>query len=546
MTARAASFFLARPSRVAPHRRRAFLQSSKSSNLKSQISNLKSKSRYASASEPSFALTAAMPAVAVNAASHNQDFTYVALATSRGYVIHSALDGQRYHGDDALGGLKLVEMLFTSSLLCVVGDGDSARMSPRRVKILDARCRRVLGEIACASTVLAVRLNRARVIARERTRCTIYELGTLARQQTIDTVACERGLVALSADAESSVLAFAGSASEGKVVVHDALNLCGICEVRAHRTPLAALALNADGTMLATASVKGTVIRVTALPSGTKMWSFRRGATSSVIQSLNFGATAFQPPLLCVSSDKGTAHVFAIEGEPKECESFEDRVGETIDGARETSNGESADDVAPTVLSTAATTVSNALAKSRAGVFGKLANAAGATVRGISSRVKPVKMFAAARNAMEPSRAIATVKLPHTSSTKWSLCALQPTPGTAADKWAPPSLDSSQPARQLEAQVSVVTSDAVFYDYNVRLTSDRAGFFSRGEEAVARLERECKLIDETDSFGTSSTVGDLPSNGRWIESAIAAGSNPESAQELRTNVSESMSQSMFG
>ena len=45
-----------------------------------------------------------MPAVAVNAASHNQDFTYVALATSRGYVIHSALDGQRYHGASAGSG----------------------------------------------------------------------------------------------------------------------------------------------------------------------------------------------------------------------------------------------------------------------------------------------------------------------------------------------------------------------------------------------------------------------------------------------------------
>jgi hypothetical protein len=145
---------------------------------------------------------------------------------------------------------------------------------------------------------------------------------------------------------------------------------------------------------------------------------------------------------------------------------------------------------------------------------------------------------------MEPARAIATVKLPHTSSTAWSLCALQPTPGTTADKWAPPSLDASQPSRQLEAQVSVVTSDAVFYDYNVRLTSDRAGFFSRGDakEGVARLERECKLVDETDTFGTGSVVGDLPNDGRWIQTASEV---DRDARDLRTDVSESMSQSMF-
>ena len=466
----------------------------------------------------------------VNAVSYNQDFTYVAVATPTGYVIHSTENGQRYHSDGTLGALKICEMLFTSSLLCVVGDGDTPAMSPRRIKVLDARHRKVLGEISCASTVLAVRLNRARVIARERTRCTVYELGTLCAQQTIETAACDKGLVALSADAESSVLAYPGSETEGTVVVHDALNLCSITEVRAHRSPLAAIALNADGTMVATASARGTVIRVTSLPSGTKMWSFRRGATSSTIQSLNFGAMTFNPPLLCVSSDKGTAHVFAIEGEPRELDQDENRGN--VDASPSSTNG----------ATQSTSVVANTLAKSRGGVFGKLANFAGAAVTGISTRVQPKKMIAAARSAMEPSRAIATVKLPHTQSTKWSVCALQPTPDSAADKWAPPALDASQPARQLEAQVSVVTSDAVFYDYNVRLTSDRSGFFSRGEpkENLARLERECKLIDEMDD-GSSSIVAELP--GRWIENATTPQS--DNAQDLRTNVSESMSQSMF-
>jgi len=465
-------------------------------------------------------------------ASYNQDFTHVIVATRSGYAVHSTEDGQRQRADDTLGALRHVEMLFSSSLLCVVGEGDVQSMSPRRIKVLDARLRRVLGEIRCASTVTRVRLNRARIVAREATRVTIHELGTLRALQTMETANDPLGLLALSAEAESSVLAYA----DGCVVkAHDALNLCGLCEVRPHRSALAAIALNADGTMLATASVRGTVIRVTALPSGTKCWSFRRGATSSQIQSLNFGATTFQPPLLCVSSDKGTAHVFAIEGEPKEADWNEgQREGETSTASGSTTGS-----------TTSAAAVSDALNRSRAGVFGRIATFAGTAMTGISNRVQPGKVIAAARNAMEPARAIAMVKLPHTASTKWSLCALQPTKGTSADKWAPPPLDSSQPERQLEAQLSVVTSDGVFYDYNVRLSSDRAGFFSRGDtkEAVARLERECKLVDETHdaAFGSGSTVGELPRDGRWIESRGAS----DDVQELRTNVSESMSQSMF-
>ena len=451
------------------------------------------------------------------------------VATRTGYAVHGTADGQRHHHDDSLGSLRHCEMLFSSSLLCVVGDGDVPALSPRTIKVLDARLRRVLGEIQCASSVTSVRLNRARIAARELNRVTIHELGTLRALQTIETASDPLGLMALSADAESSVLAYADG---NAVKVHDALNLCGIAECRPHRSPLAAIALNSDGTMLATASARGTVIRVTSLPSGTKMWSFRRGTTSSAIQSLNFGTTTFHPPLLCVSSDKGTAHVFAVEGEPRDADWVEERVGETT-----TANDVSASNA------TAAANISSALARARAGGLGLIAGFAGAAVSGITSRVR--SGLTAARSAMEPTRAIAVVKLPHTSSTKWSLCALQPTPGSAADKWAPPSLDSSQPNRQLEAQLSVVTSDAVFYDYNVRLESDRSGFFSRGDakETVARLERECKLVDETldENFGSGSTVGELPTDGRWIETRVVA----DDAQELRTHVSESMSQSML-
>lgn len=397
-----------------------------------------------------------------------------------------------------------------------------------------------------------VRLNRMRVVVVESRKASIYELGTLCAMQTIETAENERGLVALSANAESSVIALPSPHGAGVVAVHDGFNLCATTTVRAHASALAALALNADGTMLATASVKGTVIRVTSLPTGTKMWSFRRGATSSVIQSLNFGAATFHPPLLCVSSDKGTAHVFAIEGEAKSV----DQTRGAVNGYDTHAGGAVAADRDGTTqasVSEAATTTATKLASARAGVFGKIASFAGAAVTGVTKHVQPRKFIAAARNAIEPSRAIATVTLPRTSATSWSLCALQPTPGSAADKYAPPSLDASASTRQLEVQLAVVTSDAVFYDYNVRLTADRAGLFASSrrddaaKESVARLERECKLIDDDDEdggatgAGSASTIAELP-HGRWIETQAA----DSDRQELRTNVNESMSQSMFG
>lgn len=126
----------------------------------------------------------------------------------------------------------------------------------------------------------------------------VHELGTLCVQRTIDTVSNPRGVCALSADADSSLLALPSSTSAGTVVVHDCINLHVVCEVAAHNSPLAAVSLTPDGALLATASERGTVIRVHCLPQAARVYTFRRGTLSATIRSLAFGPPSASPPLL--------------------------------------------------------------------------------------------------------------------------------------------------------------------------------------------------------------------------------------------------------
>ncbi|KIH44376.1 hypothetical protein ANCDUO_25599, partial [Ancylostoma duodenale] len=64
-----------------------------------------------------------------------------------------------------------------------------------------------------------------------------------------------------------------------QVAVHifDCMNLSAVNTFTAHDGPLACLKFNSDGTMIATASTKGTVIRVYSVPQGTRLFEFRRG-----------------------------------------------------------------------------------------------------------------------------------------------------------------------------------------------------------------------------------------------------------------------------
>lgn len=79
--------------------------------------------------------------------------------------------------------------------------------------------------------------------------------------------------------------------------------------IQAHKSPVAFLSLNSTGTLLATCSDKGTVIRVFSVPGADKIAQFRRGSYPARIYSLNFNAMS---TLLAVSSDSDTIHIFKI------------------------------------------------------------------------------------------------------------------------------------------------------------------------------------------------------------------------------------------
>lgn len=134
------------------------------------------------------------------------------------------------------------------------------------------------------------------------------------------------GICSLSSSAENSYLVFPhpNSASPsfspshtpsqpaplqhtGEVLVYDTLALTPINIIPAHKTPIALLSLSPKGDILATASDKGTVIRVFSVPSGDKLFQFRRGSYPARITSMAFNHTG---EYLVVGSDTETVHLF--------------------------------------------------------------------------------------------------------------------------------------------------------------------------------------------------------------------------------------------
>lgn len=88
-----------------------------------------------------------------------------------------------------------------------------------------------------------------------------------------------------------------------------------VVEVPAHNGSVAAMKLSQDGSILVTASDKGTLLRMFNTTTGEKITEVRRGADHAVITDINLDASN---KFLCCASDKGTIHVFSMNDDQQE------------------------------------------------------------------------------------------------------------------------------------------------------------------------------------------------------------------------------------
>jgi WD40 repeat protein len=86
-------------------------------------------------------------------------------------------------------------------------------------------------------------------------------------------------------------------------------------EIPAHTGKIQCLALNLQGTRLATASEKGTLLRIFDTSTGQKVGEMRRGSNQARIYCINFNQNS---TAIVVSSSSGTIHVFNLEEQARE------------------------------------------------------------------------------------------------------------------------------------------------------------------------------------------------------------------------------------
>ncbi|MCQ2820188.1 MAG: hypothetical protein MJ252_23215, partial [archaeon] len=122
-----------------------------------------------------------------------------------------------------------------------------------------------------------------------------------------DTFDNPKGMCSISYDPSSTIIAFPDRQGCVRVKSYNENNFSTL--INAHESNVTQLVLNYDGTMLATSSDKGTLIRIFNSQKGDMLQEVRRGKDKAIIYCLNFDFTG---KLLICSSDKGTIHIWSL------------------------------------------------------------------------------------------------------------------------------------------------------------------------------------------------------------------------------------------
>ncbi|XP_076915149.1 autophagy-related protein 18a-like [Bidens hawaiensis] len=206
------------------------------------------------------------------------------------------------------GGIGTVEMLFRCNILALVGGGNEPHYPPNKVMIWDDHKSRCIGELSFRSEVRGVRLRRDRIIVVLEQKILVYNFADLKILHQIETFTNPKGLCEVSQGSSNFVLVCPGLQKGQIRVEHYASKKTKF--ILAHDSRIACFSLAQDGHIIATASSKGTLIRIFDTHDGTLLQEVRRGADRAEIYSLAFSSNI---QWLAVSSDKGTVHVFNLK-----------------------------------------------------------------------------------------------------------------------------------------------------------------------------------------------------------------------------------------
>ena len=130
--------------------------------------------------------------------SFNQDSSCFAIGTHRGFKIYSSYPLKNAYERILDGGIGIVEMLYKSNIIALVGGGHSPKYNKNKVIIWDDYQNKIISELKFTTSVLNVKLKRDKIFIVTENKIYIFTFNTLELLIDFETSNNPKGLIAVS------------------------------------------------------------------------------------------------------------------------------------------------------------------------------------------------------------------------------------------------------------------------------------------------------------------------------------------------------------
>jgi WD40 repeat protein len=228
---------------------------------------------------------------------HNSGFTVYSLKPSFEKFLASPMNG----------GIGKARLLRSTNIIGLVGGGDEPFWAKDTVVIWNQHKKTIAVKIELHEPVKNLHVTNKKIVIVLESRVCIAALNNGEVKFMKETYTNENGICKYSYVNDSLVVATLGT-KKGEVAVWK-LNQDKHSSIQAHENNIVAIGLNADGSMVATASESGTNIHVYSTESGNMLYKLRRGTTAAEVYDISFSKNSTQ---LACTSNKGTVHVWDL------------------------------------------------------------------------------------------------------------------------------------------------------------------------------------------------------------------------------------------
>lgn len=248
----------------------------------------------------------------------NQEHSCFVCGTTAGFRVYTAKPVSEVHRREnsqqssafSHRSVALISMLFKTNIFAMVTVSDDDPSSGlNKVQIWDDQKGKFVGELRSRNEVKGVYLRRDIIAMVCEYAIYVYTCDKLKVILHLTTNANSRGLCVLAPSSDPWILACPGQ-STGAVRIQVGQDDRATHVFSAHQSGLACLALNASGTLVATASEQGTVVKVFQSADGQLLYRLRRSARPANISCLTF---RWDDRFLAVASSSSTVHIFKLD-----------------------------------------------------------------------------------------------------------------------------------------------------------------------------------------------------------------------------------------